>query len=141
MAGDQYRFGNFLLDPASRELTRLGKPVSLPPKSLECIVYLLQNHDRAVGRDELISAVWGRTDTSDQVVSQTLLRARKAVNDSGEEQARIRTVPRFGYQWVGPFETVSREEVAVQILSLQTQLQASYETTSILSKLTLTNYL
>ncbi|OYW97707.1 MAG: hypothetical protein B7Z14_16940, partial [Bosea sp. 32-68-6] len=38
-------------------------------------------------------------------------------------------------------ETVSREEVAVQILSLQTQLQASYETTAILSKLTLTNYL
>lgn len=38
-------------------------------------------------------------------------------------------------------ETVSKEEVAVQILALQTQLQASYETTSILSKLTLTNYL
>ena len=34
-----------------------------------------------------------------------------------------------------------KEEVAVQILALQTQLQASYETTSILSKLTLTNYL
>jgi flagellin-like hook-associated protein FlgL len=38
-------------------------------------------------------------------------------------------------------ENVSKEEVAVQILALQTQLQASYETTSILSKLTLTNYL
>ena len=38
-------------------------------------------------------------------------------------------------------ENVSKEEVAVQILALQTQLQASYQTTSILSKLTLTNYL
>jgi flagellin-like hook-associated protein FlgL len=38
-------------------------------------------------------------------------------------------------------EDVTTEEVAVQILALQTRLQASYQTTSILSQLTLTNYL
>lgn len=38
-------------------------------------------------------------------------------------------------------ENVTTEEVAVQILALQTRLQASYQTTSILSKLSLTNYL
>lgn len=38
-------------------------------------------------------------------------------------------------------ENVTTEEVAVQILALQTQLQASYQTTAILSKLSLTNYL
>lgn len=38
-------------------------------------------------------------------------------------------------------ENVTTEEVAVQILALQNQLQASYQTTSILSKLSLTNYL
>jgi flagellin-like hook-associated protein FlgL len=38
-------------------------------------------------------------------------------------------------------ENVTTEEVAAQILSLQTQLQASYQVTSMLSKLTLTNYL
>lgn len=38
-------------------------------------------------------------------------------------------------------ENVTTEEVATQILSLQTQLQASYQVTAILSKLSLTNYL
>ncbi len=38
-------------------------------------------------------------------------------------------------------ETVTTEEVATQILSLQTQLQASYQVTSMLSKLSLTNFL
>ncbi len=38
-------------------------------------------------------------------------------------------------------ENVTPEEVAMQILSLQTRLQASYEVTSSLSKLSLTNYL
>ncbi|GJD49621.1 hypothetical protein OPKNFCMD_2354 [Methylobacterium crusticola] len=38
-------------------------------------------------------------------------------------------------------ETVSTEEVAAKLLTLQTQLQASYQTTSILSKLNLASYL
>lgn len=38
-------------------------------------------------------------------------------------------------------ETVSSDQVASEILSLQTSLQASYQTTSMLSQLTLTRYL
>lgn len=38
-------------------------------------------------------------------------------------------------------EGVTTEEVAAQILQLQTQLQATYEVTSVLSKLSLVNYL
>ena len=38
-------------------------------------------------------------------------------------------------------ENISSSEVATQLLALQNALQASYQTTSILSKLTLTNYL
>jgi flagellar hook-associated protein 3 FlgL len=38
-------------------------------------------------------------------------------------------------------ETVSTETVSAQILQLQNSLQASYEATSIMAKLTLTNYL
>lgn len=38
-------------------------------------------------------------------------------------------------------EDISKEEVAMQILALQTTLQASYQTTSMLSQLRLTNYL
>jgi hypothetical protein len=42
---------------------------------------------------------------------------------------------------VSDTETVSTEQVASQILAIQTALSASYQTTSILSKLTLTNFL
>ena len=38
-------------------------------------------------------------------------------------------------------ETVSPDQVASEILALQTSLQASYQTTSMLSQLTLTKYL
>ena len=98
----RYLFGEFELNPASRELLRNGQPVALRPRSLECLIYLIEHRDRAVGRDELIAAVWGRVDASDTVVAQALLRVRKALDDTGSQQAMIRTLPRFGYRWVAP---------------------------------------
>ena len=38
-------------------------------------------------------------------------------------------------------ETISSDQVATEILALQTRLQASYQTTSMLSQLTLVKYL
>jgi DNA-binding winged helix-turn-helix (wHTH) protein/tetratricopeptide (TPR) repeat protein len=103
----KYLFGEFELNPASRELLRNGQPIALRPRSLECLIYLIEHRDRAVGRDELISAVWGRVDASDAVVAQTLLRARKALEDTGNQQGMIRTLPRFGYRWVAPIREVT----------------------------------
>src|SRR4029077_14223452 len=57
-----------------------------------------------VGRDELIAAVWGRTETGDGTLGQTVLAARRALEDTGKEQHAIRTVFRFGYHWVAPVE-------------------------------------
>lgn len=105
-----YRFGAFVIDTAKREV-RKGRDVhSLPAKAFECIAYLVEHRDRAVGRDELISAIWGRADVSDSVLSQTVLNARRALEDTGREQQAIRTVIGFGYHWVAPVERVEAGE-------------------------------
>lgn len=101
-----YRFGAFLLDPAKRILARDGQPLTLQPKAFDVIVYLLEQRDRAVGRDELIAAVWGKADISDNALGQVVLQARRAVEDSGGDQQLIRTVPRYGYRWVAPVERI-----------------------------------
>ena len=101
-----YRFGDFRLDPATRELWRGDAAVAVPPRAFDCIVYLLEHRERAVGRDELIAAVWGRTETGDGTLGQTVLAARRALDDTGKEQHVIRTVFRFGYHWVAEVEVV-----------------------------------
>ncbi|HKE48711.1 MAG TPA: winged helix-turn-helix domain-containing protein [Rhodanobacteraceae bacterium] len=99
-----YRFGEFRLVPATRELWRGDAPVAVPPRAFDCIVYLVEHRERAVGRDELIAAVWGRTETGDGTLGQTVLAARRALEDTGKEQHAIRTVFRFGYHWVAPVD-------------------------------------
>lgn len=103
MASVPYRFGPFQLDPATRTLLRDGLATTLPPKALDLIVYLIERRERAVGRDELIAAVWGRVDITDNALGQVVLQARRALDDGGDGgQRSIVTVPRFGYRWAAP---------------------------------------
>jgi DNA-binding winged helix-turn-helix (wHTH) protein len=109
MSSTKLRFGDFVLNPARRELRRAGEGVALPPKVFDCIAYLAMHRERAVGRDELIASVWGRAEITDNLLDQVMLRARRALGDTGEERRVIRTVPRFGYAWVAATELVEHD--------------------------------
>lgn len=105
-----YRFDDFHLNPATRELRKGGDVVALPARAFECLAYLIEHRDRAVGRDELIAAVWGRTEVSDALLNHTVVKIRRSLGDTGNDQRTIRTVPRFGYRWVGEVEIVAASE-------------------------------
>lgn len=96
----RYRFGDYVLDLATRELRLRSEAVALPARVFECLACLIEHRDRAVSRDELVQAVFGRTDVSDAQLAQIVLRARRAVGDDGHEQRSIRTVPRYGFRWL-----------------------------------------
>lgn len=97
-----YRFGDFRLDPAARELRRADAALAAPRRVFDLLVYLVTHRDRAVGRDELVSAVWGRVDVADVQVSQLIARTRRLLGDDAQAQTAIRTVPGFGYRWAMP---------------------------------------
>jgi len=100
MTREVHEFGEFRFIASARELWRAGGRVELPRRTFECLEHLIAHRDRAVGRDELVAAVFGRTDVSDAQLGQVVLRARRAVDDDGNAQRVIRTIPGFGYRWV-----------------------------------------
>ena len=100
MGNVSYYFDRFSLNPLARELREDGQPVALSASAFDCLVYLVEHRERPVGRDELISAVWGRADVSDSLLAQTIVRLRRALGDAGNEQHSIKTIARVGYRWM-----------------------------------------
>lgn len=111
-----YRFSSFELNSASRELRGAnGLCLVLPAHVFDCLLHLVEQRGRAVGRDELIAVIWNRADVSDNMLAQLMTRVRRLVGDTGEEQQVIRTVSGFGYQWIAATDcTEAPQQAAIR---------------------------
>jgi TolB-like protein len=96
----QFVFGDCVLDPGRRELTRGSQEIAVGPQVFDLLVYLVQNRDRVVSKDDLLDAVWGGRIVSESTMTSHINAVRKAIGDSGEEQRLIRTVARKGFRFV-----------------------------------------
>jgi TolB-like protein len=101
-----FQFEDFALDPDRRELKRAGMPVAVEPQVFDLIEYLIRNRNHVVTRDNLLDAIWNGRVVSESTLASRINAARRALNDSGDEQRLIRTVARKGLRFVG---TVERE--------------------------------
>src|SRR6185312_8733202 len=95
-----FAFGEYRLDLKRRELHRAGALVALEPKVFDLLVFLVQQRDRVVSRDDLIEAVWQGRVVSDSAVTTRLNAARRAVGDDGTAQLLIRTFTRKGVRFM-----------------------------------------
>jgi DNA-binding winged helix-turn-helix (wHTH) protein len=101
----QFCFADHTLDTERRELYRGSEPIAVEPQVFDLLIYLMENRDRVVSKDDLIASVWGGRIVSDSTLTSRINAARKAVGDSGEEQKLIRTIARKGLRFVGEVRT------------------------------------
>jgi TolB-like protein len=97
----QVRFGDCVLDSGRRELRRGSELVSIGPQVFDILVYLVENRERVVTKDDLFDSVWAKRIVSESTLTTHINAVRKAVGDSGDTQRLIRTVPRKGFRFVG----------------------------------------
>jgi len=97
----QFVFDDHRLDTERRELHRGSLRIAVEPQVFDLLIYLLQNRNRVVSKDDLFASVWGGRIVSESTLTSRINAARKAVGDSGEEQKVIRTVARKGVRFVG----------------------------------------
>jgi TolB-like protein/cytochrome c-type biogenesis protein CcmH/NrfG len=97
----QYNFEAYVLDTSRRELRRGDALIALEPQVFDLLVYLIENRDRVVSKDDLMAAVWQGRIVSESTLTSRINAARKAVGDTGNQQNMIRTVARKGFRFVG----------------------------------------
>src|SRR6266849_4963633 len=94
-----YRFGPYVLDPQRRTLYCDESPVPITPKAFDVLLFLAQNPNRLITKDELLKAVWGETFVEEGNLTQYISHLRKALADNSEDSRLIVTISRKGYQF------------------------------------------
>ena len=94
---DVLRFGEFELEPATRELRDANGPIHVEAQVFDVLLHLIEHRDRVVPKTELLDEIWGDRFVSESALTSRIKSARQAIGDSGEEQQAIRTVRGMGY--------------------------------------------
>ena len=105
-------FGEFTLDPATRQLFSSGTriPIHLSPKAFDVLRVLLEHRPGAVSKTDLHELVWPGTFVAEASLTMVITEIRRALGDDPQQPRFVRTVHRFGYAFCG--EAVQGEDRA-----------------------------
>ncbi|MEM9257311.1 MAG: winged helix-turn-helix domain-containing protein [Pseudomonadota bacterium] len=95
-----YQFGGYSLNTDNLTLLHNDVPIEVEPQVFAVLQALIENRDRAISKEELVSLVWKGRVVSDAAISSRIKTARQAIGDDGKSQRLIKTLHSFGFKFV-----------------------------------------
>lgn len=89
---------DLIMDPASHEVTRGGKPVGLTKREYRLLELLMRNAGRVVKRDTIMESVWSDGESIENNTLDAFISLLRTKVDSGRRERLIRTVRGIGYR-------------------------------------------
>ena len=93
------RFGEVEVDPATRTVSRSGRPVELAPKEYELLLALIGRRGAVASRLELMREVWGYSDAAvTRTIDTHVAELRRKLEADPAAPRHILTVRKVGYR-------------------------------------------
>ena len=109
-----YEFEGFRVDAGKRLIYGLdGEPLPLSPKVFETLLYLIENRQKVVEKDDLMQAIWQNTFVEENNLNKNISTLRRVLGEKRGEHRFIVTVPGHGYRFVPEVKIIEKKN-AVQ---------------------------
>ena len=109
MTSGRFRFAGFELDPEERRLSRGGAPVELSARYLDALLLMAREPGRLVTKERFHDEVWRGIPVTDEALTQCIATLRRQLGDEAGRPRFIETVPKHGYRFIAPVESVDVE--------------------------------
>lgn len=105
------RFGDFEFDHVGRRLLRLGVPVRLNGQPRDILAILLEQPGEIVTRQQLQDRLWGSEVVVefDAAINTAIKKIRQVLDDDAANPRFLETLPRQGYRFIHPIQSVLPE--------------------------------
>jgi len=102
-----YEFGEFRVDASRRVLLKADQTISLTPRQFDTLLYLVENSDRMITKEELMKAIWADAFVEENNLNQSVSALRRALGERRGDNRYIVTVPGHGYRFAATVTRVS----------------------------------
>ena len=101
-----YRIDDIEVDVSQSCLRRGGEEFHLRHKTFQVLLYLIEHHQRLVTKTELFDNLWKDTAVTDDALTRCIMDIRRALGDDTRQPRLLKTVPKSGFRFIVPIETV-----------------------------------
>src|SRR5271157_2382928 len=117
-AGSVCQFDSYELDRASLELRKAGRKLKLAPQPARVLGLLASRAGELVTRDEIRREIWGEQTFVDfeRGLNYCVNSIRAVLGDDAQSPQYIETLPRRGYRFIAPVETVPSPSAGSTVL-------------------------
>jgi DNA-binding winged helix-turn-helix (wHTH) protein len=104
------RFGHFSADLRTGELRKHGRKIRLSGRPFQILAMLLEQPGELLTRDEIRTRLWPADTFVDfeHGMNTAIRKLRDALGDSANKPRFIETLPRRGYRFIAPVESIER---------------------------------
>ena len=105
-----FKVGDWTVDPAANRLFRGDREVRVEPKAMRVLSYLAERRGEVVSRHDLEAHVWTGMVVTDDAVTNTVIKLRKALGDKARDPTYIETIAKSGYRLIAEISVVATPE-------------------------------
>jgi len=101
------RFGPFMLDLDTRQLTQGDRDIHLAPKAFDLLATLVLDRPKVLSKAVLLRRLWPETFVEEANLSNLVAEIREALGDSARAPLYVRTAHTLGYAFCGDATTLT----------------------------------
>jgi Tol biopolymer transport system component/DNA-binding winged helix-turn-helix (wHTH) protein len=99
-----FRFADVTVREREFAIVKAGQVHPVEPKAFRVLLMLIQNPNKLIAKDELLTRVWGDTAVTENSLARNIALLRRLLGDDAREPRFIETVSGIGYRFLCPVE-------------------------------------
>ena len=107
-----FSFDDLQVEPRTGEVFKSGVPLQLEPKAFKLLVFLIENRDRLVEKEEILDVLWKDTYVTENALASAIAKLRRTLGDDSKTARYIQTVHTRGYRFIANVNVEVRSDSA-----------------------------
>src|SRR5438105_6208807 len=95
-----FLFDDVRIEPETFQAFKAGQLIQLEPKALRLLLFLIENRDRLIEKEEILDAIWNGTHVTENALTREIGKLRKILGDDPKAPKYIQTVHTRGYRFI-----------------------------------------
>ena len=121
-----FLFDDIRVEPTTFRAFKAEQVISLEPKTLRLLLFLIENRGRLIEKDEILDAIWSGTHVTENALTREIGKLRKSLGDDPKAPKYIETVHTRGYRFIAELAETNGSGAAIspEVETVEAETQA-----------------